>query len=547
MWSNQPIRDWIDAACRQYSRVMGRSLTFDTCLADGTATVDSTSGGVHAATPTGVQWRATICDGTQMVGVLRLRSRAGQRRDAEFLKACETAELTAQLIERAVTTRAAEEFGTWDSMRPRAVIGRSHRLATAAVSDGNNEPSSAAERIGRLLETLRRLTGFAAAALLVRDPESGQEALVSMRTAGSVEISAELLIRCHATLAGAPRPGHITVFRRSAEPDGLLSLFSGEEKIATAAVQQIGGPDTAPGTVWLFDRRDRRLTHRDRHVIGLVSARLQQLVEQEMLLGESSDNRELKVEIKVASQAQPSSPAHFVGRGGWCEIAGCVQSVRGIGGDLLELIPLANDRVFLAIGDAAGHSIPAALVMASVRGAVRALFDRSPGQEGRPIGRPPHEVVESVNSVLHSIVQSHQFMTLFCGILDGQTMTFEYANAGHPQPLLLRGQQLQRLASHGLVLGVTEDATYERAVVPIRPGDVLTFYSDGITEAACRDRVLFGSQGIEKLLLHNAGASALEIRDALWEAMQTHLAGSNQNDDRTLAVLRIAAACPTAG
>ncbi len=537
MWANQPIRDWIDAACRQYSRVMGRSLTFDAHLADGTPRR------AHAAAGSGEQWRATICDGTQPVGTLRLRSRCGQGRDAEFLKACETAELAAQLIERAVTTRAAEEFGAWDPVRPRAIIGQARPSATEAASDEKNEPLSAAERIERLLDTLRRLTGFPAAALLVHDPESDKEPLVTIRTAGSVEIPAESLIRCHAALAGTHPADRITVLRRSAEPDGLLTFFPESEEIATGAVQRMGGPNTAQGTVWLFDRRDRRLTHRDRHVLGLVAARLQQLADRATLLGESSDNRELKVEIKVASRAQPSSPAHFVGRDGWCEIAGCMQSVRGIGGDLLELIPLANDRVFVAIGDAAGHSIPAALVMASVRGAVRALFDSSPHAEGQPTGRPPHEVVESVNSVLHSIVQSHQFMTMFCGILDGRTMTLEYANAGHPQPLLLRDQQMQRLTSHGLVLGVAEDATYERAVLPVRPGDVLTFYTDGITEAASKDRVLFGSQGIENLLLRDAGTSALEIRDSLWAAMQSHVVGSNRNDDRTLAVLCIAGSC----
>ncbi|MBX3440482.1 MAG: SpoIIE family protein phosphatase, partial [Planctomycetaceae bacterium] len=407
MWTHQPTWDWIDTVCRQYSRIMGRALTFDSHAAE------VRSGAIRDTGDALEQWRVTIRDGAQTVGVLRLRSRSGQERDAEFLKACETAELTAQLIERVIATRGGD-----DLVRPAPPRGAStdndRPLATKTASK-LLDPLQVAARMDRLLDALRRLTDYPAAALLVRDSGTGEWNWGAMRGSSVIDLSPESLAECAESLR-TDQEDRIAVFRQSVQPFSTETFLP--TNAATGIRQCLGDARSPLGALWLFDRRDRRLTHRDRHALGLAAQRLEQLLSQAKLLDDSSNGRLLKAEVRIASRTQPSSPIEYTGRQGWCEMAGCTQTARGIGGDLFELIPLADDRVFLAIGDAAGHSIPAAMVMANVRGALRALFDSTPHVASLPTGRPPHEVLRCVNSVLHSIVQSHQFMTMFCGILD---------------------------------------------------------------------------------------------------------------------------------
>lgn len=530
MWADQPIQDWIDAVCRHYSRIMGRALTFHPDAGGSTAPRLPSEADEH--------WRATISDGAQTVGILRLKSRSGHERDAEFLRACETAELTAQLIERAIHTRGHDEFRSLDV--PAGLIKSldAARPTPEAASDGT-AASRAASRITRLLDALRRMTGYPAAALYLRGDDGGEK-LSALRSTESIRLSRESIADCPAGFDDNAGSDGVSVFRKSVDPQTPLPFLPAS--VSTALACRIRSTSGPAGSLWVFDRRDRPATHRDRHMLRLVADRLAPVMEQAALLDERSKGRLLHAELKVVSRTHLSAPVHYRAPDGWCEIAGCTQSARGIGGDLFELLPLADGCVFLAVGDAAGHSIPAAMVMANVRGALRALFDAHPDPIRGRCGPPPHQILQRVNGVLHSIVQSHQFMTMFCALLDGRTMTLEYANAGHPQPLLLRGGEVLRLSRHGLVLGVTSDAAYDSETISLTAGDVLVMYTDGITEAACRDHNLFGSARIEDIVRGRAAHSARALRDEIWSALQEHLSGSNQHDDRTIAVLRVAGA-----
>ena len=148
-------------------------------------------------------------------------------------------------------------------------------------------------------------------------------------------------------------------------------------------------------------------------------------------------------------------------------------------------------------------------------------------------------IVERINRALYSITPPHQFMSLLYGVIDAEARTFTYTNAGHPAPLFVRAAQIQTLKSHGMLLGVISDATYERSVLDLAAGDVLVAFSDGVSEAMNLGRRMFRSDGIASALQRHDAEPAATILQAIWSELETHLLGGGEPDDRTLLVVRM--------
>ena len=139
--------------------------------------------------------------------------------------------------------------------------------------------------------------------------------------------------------------------------------------------------------------------------------------------------------IEAAENARPGDP--HVETAGWC------RSHQEVGGDLCEIIPLDERRTLVAVGDAAGDSIPASLVMSAVRGSLRTM-----------VSGPIDDVLATdvlmrrINLALFAITPAHQFMSLVAGVIDSREGTFTYTNAGHPTPLIVHGGRPVETAVH---------------------------------------------------------------------------------------------------
>jgi serine phosphatase RsbU (regulator of sigma subunit) len=146
-----------------------------------------------------------------------------------------------------------------------------------------------------------------------------------------------------------------------------------------------------------------------------------------------------------------------------------------VGGDFYDFLELSNGRLGLVVGDATGHGMPAALVMATTRGMLRAVVQslESPG-----------EVLARVNEALVAEIPPSTFVTCFYGILDPESGRFSYANAGHNLPCCRRhGGQADELRARGMPLGLMPGMSYEEKEATLEAGDSAFFYSDGLVEA----------------------------------------------------------------
>jgi len=141
-----------------------------------------------------------------------------------------------------------------------------------------------------------------------------------------------------------------------------------------------------------------------------------------------------------------------------------------------------------------------------------------------------------VNRLLCENLAMGKFVTFFYGILDSQTRTFSYCNAGHPNPILISHGQASTLDKDGAVLGVFPAWSYEDGAIRLDPEDRLLLFTDGITEAEGVNAEEFGDENIAAFAQSNRKKSAKELTNDLLERVSGFCGGSFQ-DDATLVIV----------
>jgi serine phosphatase RsbU (regulator of sigma subunit) len=251
----------------------------------------------------------------------------------------------------------------------------------------------------------------------------------------------------------------------------------------------------------------------------------------EMLVQEIRERELVEQELEVARSIQQASlPEEVPILEGW-EIAPYYQPAREVGGDFYDFHLLSEGRLGVVVGDATGKGVPAALVMSTTCGmlqlAARALGSPSPG-----------EVLEQVNETLVARIPSNMFVTCFYAILDPESGTLRYANAGHDLPYLHRGRgEAEELRARGMPLGLLPGMGYEEKEIELDVGEGVFFYSDGLVEAHDSQGEMFGFPRLRGLIAEHGEEQALE--QILLEELYTFVGvGWEQEDDMTLLTLR---------
>jgi len=201
-----------------------------------------------------------------------------------------------------------------------------------------------------------------------------------------------------------------------------------------------------------------------------------------------------------------------------------------MGGDLYEFLSYGRDRQVIVVGDVSGKGAPAALYGAMASGTLRSLA---------PLKLPPPDMMKHLNVMfLERKIEGH-FITLTYAIWEPRTKSLTLANAGMPLPILLRRGQCRAIRVEGVPLGLLEHTEYQPVTVSLETGDLLAFFSDGITEANDPQQEEFGSRRLENILRQNTHRPPQEIVNRVFEELRAFEAGRPQRDDQTLVVLKV--------
>ncbi len=254
--------------------------------------------------------------------------------------------------------------------------------------------------------------------------------------------------------------------------------------------------------------------------IRIEHARLAEVEQSEKLM---------ELELAQASEIQqtllPASSPPFEG----FDLAGLNLCCRTVGGDYFDFLPYQDGRLGLAVGDVSGKGLPAALLMSSLQARVQMLRETMP---------QPDEAVAKLNRNIAERCPAGKFITFFFGLLD-RNGGFEYSNAGHNYPLVLRANgQVEELRGNGLVMGLFPNVLYPLKTTRLEPGDLLALYSDGVTEAANGDDVEFGEEGLSRFLAANRDLPCKQLALQLVEHVRAWCGNFSFSDDFTVLLVR---------
>jgi sigma-B regulation protein RsbU (phosphoserine phosphatase) len=207
------------------------------------------------------------------------------------------------------------------------------------------------------------------------------------------------------------------------------------------------------------------------------------------------------------------------------------------GGDYFDFFAVARDgsrQMALALGDVSGHGIAAALLMATVRSALRQRA-ALPGDPARIVGDVNRQLVADVQ-------ESGQFMTLFFFLYDPGTRSLHWVRAGHDPALLYdpATERFETLKGEGIALGLDGGYAYRAYRQDhCRPGQILFVGTDGVWETCNAQQEMFGKRRVRDLVRRHAGSDAREIRDAILAALTAFLGDQRAEDDITLMVAKL--------
>jgi serine phosphatase RsbU (regulator of sigma subunit) len=202
------------------------------------------------------------------------------------------------------------------------------------------------------------------------------------------------------------------------------------------------------------------------------------------------------------------------------------------GGDYFDFLALSGNRLGVVVGDVTGHGVAAALLMASVRGFLRARATLS---------ETAAEIIRGVNRLTSvDTAETGQFMTLFYLVAELQSRRITWVRAGHDPGLLYcpGTDRFEELSGAGLALGVDEDWEFEDYSRTVEPGQIVLLTTDGIFEAHNPAGEMFGKSRFKEIVRQNAGLEAEGIRKAVFEAVTKFRGAEPQEDDITLVILK---------
>jgi sigma-B regulation protein RsbU (phosphoserine phosphatase) len=254
------------------------------------------------------------------------------------------------------------------------------------------------------------------------------------------------------------------------------------------------------------------------------------------LMKERAEKERLSEALLIARHMQEKLLPKDITSIGGIDIAAMNVPAEEVCGDYYDIIRKNDEELGIIIADVSGKGPSAALYMAEVKGVMLTTSQRT---------IDPKEVLVEANKVLAPTLDSRNFITMTYAMINEPQRLMKMCRAGHNPLIHYRAKtgEVEVIQSRGIGLGVARNGMFESTLEEVQrtldSGDVLVFYTDGLTEAMNDSKQLYGLERLSQILLKNKDGSTGEIKDAIFHDLEQFLNKKLPQDDVTLVLLKI--------
>jgi sigma-B regulation protein RsbU (phosphoserine phosphatase) len=379
-----------------------------------------------------------------------------------------------------------------------------------------------------ILDSLKRLVKYDAAAIFLIDKEKKEVGEIKTRGFDPA-IEPDLRLKLGQGLVGWVAVNRQTVIVPDVEKDPRYIEARHETK--SEIVAPIITDQRTTGVFNLESNRVNAYDYEDLNLLTAFASHCAVAIERARLHHEILIKKKLEEELLIARKIQESflPPQDPLLTG--FDISGINIPSEQVGGDYYDFIPIIENQIGIAIGDVSGKGIPAALIMASFRASLKAEI-----RNNYAIGT----IFFKVNNLLYESIERENYVTAVYGVLDIKNKIFTFSNAGHNPPVLRREKgTIEYLTEGGVALGILQNHDYKEMVLGLNPGDLILFYTDGVTEAKNESGEEFGTQRLEQILLENHNLKAKQLQDKIYQEIKEFTENKPGQDDFTMIVIKV--------
>lgn len=274
----------------------------------------------------------------------------------------------------------------------------------------------------------------------------------------------------------------------------------------------------------------------DREDVEVISAFADQAtiaIENSRLIEKSLERERLMREMMLAQDMQRKLLPQELPNLEEVELEALSTPAFEVGGDYYDFIMLDDHRLGVLVGDVSGKGVSAAFYMAEMKGIFQSLSKIYP---------EPRDFLTKAHEALASTIDKRTFISLIYAVLDLRTGVLRVARAGHCPMLYVSDRKAEYIKPTGLGLGMGSTTFFQQTIaqaqVSLSCGDVAVFYTDGVTEAHSKDGSEFGYDVLQEVVRDAGHKSAMEVRDAIIMAVDTHMNHQSPDDDLTIVVVK---------
>ena len=249
------------------------------------------------------------------------------------------------------------------------------------------------------------------------------------------------------------------------------------------------------------------------------------------LFREMIEKQKIEEDIRIAREIQKNLFPKSFPQSTCYELFGMNIPSKKVGGDYFDCFRIDESRILILISDVVGKGIPASLIMSNLQAMIKIITNES---------FEIKEATKVINNLMKKNLSSGNFITFFWGILDEKNKTFEYVNAGHNPPFLIRENEIKKLEKGGIILGVMEvKSQYESEIIELKKDDLICLYTDGFIEATDKMENEFSEKRFLENLIKYKNHSLEIITNKIIDDVLSYSANPDELDDLTILLARV--------